>query len=217
MSTHTVTSEGIEQLLHAETEFHAPDSLLAQVRLKDYPAEYARSVEDPEGFWAEVAQELEWFQRWDKVFDWNYPAFEWFQGAKCNITHNCLDRQVKAGRKNKVAYIWTTEDGAERQITYGQLLDFVSRTANGLRSLGVKKGDRVIIYMPLTLEGVVAMLACARIGAVHSVVYAGFSVQALRSRIEDAQARVILTADVGYRRGNRVGLRSIVQEAISGL
>ncbi|MBV8809649.1 MAG: acetate--CoA ligase [Acidobacteriaceae bacterium] len=217
MSTQAVGNEGIEQLLRAEADLHAPASLVAQARLQDYEAEYRRSVEDPEGFWAEIAQELEWFQPWQKVFDWNYPLFEWFQGATCNITHNCLDRQVKAGRKNKVAYIWTTEDGTERQITYGQLLDFVSRTANALRSIGVSKGDRVIIYMPVMLEGIVCMLACARIGAVHSVVYAGFSVQALRSRIEDAQARVILTADVSYRRGKRVGLRSIVQEAISGL
>ncbi len=208
---------GIEQLLRADQEFYPPASLVAQARLKDYDAEYKRSVEDAEGFWAGVARELEWFQPWNKVFDWKYPTFEWFQGAKCNITYNCLDRQVKAGRKNKVAYIWAGEDGTERQITYGQLLDFVSRTANGLRSLGVKKGDRVIVYMPLNLEGVVSMLACARIGAVHSVVYAGFSVQALRSRIDDAQARIILTADVCYRRGKRVELRSIVREAIAGL
>jgi acetyl-CoA synthetase len=217
MSSHAVQPGGIEQLLQSQNEIQPPASLVAGARLRDYPSEYKRSVEDPEGFWGEVAQELEWFQPWKKVFDWKYPTFEWFLGAKCNITYNCLDRQVKAGRRNKVAYIWTTEDGTEQQVTYGQLLDFVSRTANGLRSLGVKKGDRVIIYMPLNLEGVVSMLACARIGAVHSVVYAGFSVQALRSRIEDAQARVILTADVCYRRGKRVGLRSIVQESISGL
>src|SRR5262249_58514036 len=130
--------------------------------------------------------------------------------------YNCLDRQIKAGRKNKVAYTWTGEDGRERQMTYGQLLDFVSRTANALKSLGVKKGDRVIIYMPLNLEGVVSMLACARIGAVHSVVYAGFSVGALRSRIEDAQARVVLTADVTFRRGKLVPVRALVQESIGG-
>src|SRR5260370_3424615 len=154
---------------------------------------------------------------WKKVFQWTYPTFQWFVGAKCNITHNCLDRQGKWGRKNKVAYNWMGEDGSEQQITYGQLLDYVCRVANGLKSLGVKKGDRVIIYMPLGMEGVASMLASARIGAVHSVVYAGFSVQALRSRIEDAQARVIVTADIGYRRGKRVGLRSIVDEAIDGL
>ena len=102
MSTHSVQSEGIEQLLYAQTEFNPPASLVAQARLKDYAAEYRRSVEDAEGFWAGVAQELEWFQPWKKVFDWKYPTFEWFQGAKCNIAYNCLDRQVKAGRKNKV-------------------------------------------------------------------------------------------------------------------
>ena len=208
---------GIEQLLKAETEIHAPEFLKQECRLRDYEAEYKRSVQNPDAFWSGVAAELDWFQPWKKVFEWTYPTFQWFVGGKCNISWNALDRQVKAGRKNKVAYIWTTEDGTERQITYGQLLDFVSRTANGLKSLGVKKGDRVIIYMPLALEGVVSMLACARIGAVHSVVYAGFSVQALRSRIEDAQARVILTADFTYRRGKRVELRSIVQESIDGL
>jgi acetyl-CoA synthetase len=214
----TIHSEaGIEQLLRAETELLPPKSLVENARLKDYAAEYQRSVDDPEGFWAAAAKELEWFQPWTRVFDWKYPTFEWFQGGKCNITHNCLDRQIRSGRKNKVAYIWVGEDGAEQQITYGQLRDFVCRAANGLKSLGVKKGDRVIIYMPLCLEGVVSMLACARIGAVHSVVYAGFSVGALRSRIEDAQAHVILTADITYRRGKTVPLRAIVQESIAGL
>jgi acetyl-CoA synthetase len=217
MVPHTAQSEGIEHLLQSKNEILPPASLVASARLRDYPAEYGRSLEDPEGFWADAARELEWFQPWTKVFAWTYPTFEWFVGAKCNITYNCLDRQVKTGKRNKVAYIWAGEDGSERQITYGQLLDLVCRTANGLKSLGVTKSDRVVIYMPLNLEGVVSMLACARIGAVHSVVYAGFSVQALRSRIEDARARVILTADVGYRRGKRVELRSVVQEAISGL
>ncbi len=217
MATVAHTEGGIEQLLKAEVELHPPAFLKEQARLKDYAAEYKRSVEDPDAFWANVAKELEWFEPWNKVFEWKYPTFQWFLGGKCNITYNALDRQVKSGRKNKVAYTWIGEDGTEQQVTYGQLLDFVSRTANGLKSLGVKKGDRVIIYMPLALEGVVSMLACARIGAVHSVVYAGFSVQALRSRIEDAQARVILTADYTVRRGKRVPLRAIVQEAIAGL
>ena len=217
MATVAPTESGIEQLLQSETELQAPAFLKEQAKLKDYDAEYKRSVDDPDAFWDGIAKELEWFQPWNKVFESTYPTFQWFLGGKCNIAYNALDRQVKSGRKNKVAYIWTTEDGSERQITYGQLLDFVSRTANGLKSLGVKKGDRVIIYMPLNLEGVVSMLACARIGAVHSVVYAGFSVQALRSRIEDAQARVVLTADFTIRRGKRVPLRSIVQESIDGL
>ncbi len=113
------TESGIEQLLRAETELHPPKFLVEQARLRDYAAEYKRSVESPEAFWDAVAKELEWFQPWKKVFDWKYPTFEWFQGGKCNITYNALDRQVKAGRKNKVAYIWITEDGTERQITYG--------------------------------------------------------------------------------------------------
>src|ERR1700760_2722113 len=211
------TDTGIEQLLHTEVELHPPAFLAKHARVQDYVAEYKRSVEDPDRFWAGVAGELEWFQPWNKVFEWKYPTFEWFQGGKCNIAYNALDRQVKSGRKNKLAYTWVLEDGSEQQISYGQLLDSVCRTANGLKSLGVKKGDRVIIYMPLSLEGVISMLACARIGAVHSVVYAGFSVQALRSRIEDAQARIILTSDFTYRRGKRVPLRSIVEESIAGL
>jgi acetyl-CoA synthetase len=217
MSPAVHTESGIEQLLHAETEFHPPKFLIEQARLREYASEYKRSVDDAEGFWEGIAHELEWFAPWRKTFDWKYPTFEWFIGGKCNITYNALDRQVKSGRKNKVAYIWAGEDGAEQQLTYQQLLDAVCRAANGLKSLGVKKGDRVIIYMPLSLEGVISMLACARIGAVHSVVYAGFSVQALRSRIEDAQARVILTADFTFRRGKRVPLRSIVEESIAGL
>src|SRR5262245_4157438 len=136
-----IHSEAIEQFLHADTGFHAPASLVEQARLKDYEAEYRRSIEDAEGFWATVAQELEWFQPWQKVFDWKYPTFEWFQGAKCNITYNCLDRQIKAGRRNKVAYIWAGEDGTERQITYGQLLDAVCRTANGLKSLEIGRAS----------------------------------------------------------------------------
>src|SRR6476661_10707026 len=217
MSTVAHSDAGIEQLLHAENALLPPKSLVENARLKDYAAEYKRSVEDPEAFWAAAAKEREWFQARPQVFEWKYPPFGWIQDGKFNITYNCLDRQVKSGRKNKVAYIWVGEDGTEQQITYSQLLDYVCRTANALKSLGVTKGDRVIVYMPLCLEGVVSMLACARIGAVHSVVYAGFSVGALRSRIEDAQARVILTADVTYRRGKQVPLRAIVQESIAGL
>ena len=218
MATRTPVSEGeISQLLHTQREIAPPVSLAAHARMHDFAAEYRRSIEDNETFWAQAAMELEWQGPWDKVFEWTYPTFRWFCGAKCNITHNCLDRNLRNGRKNKVAYIWAGEDGTERQITYGQLLDLVCRVANALKSLGVKKGDRVILYVPLTMEGVSAMLACARIGAVHSVVYAGFSVQALRSRIEDAQAQVIVTADVGYRRGKLVPLKAIVDGAIDGL
>lgn len=218
MSSAPVPIEGqIDQLLNVGREVAPPASLIAGARLKDYAAEYARSINEVDAFWGEVAKELEWYRPWDKVFSWTYPTFQWFVGGKCNITHNCLDRHVRSGRKNKIAYIWAGEDGTERQISYGQLLDYVCRIANGLKSLGVKKGDRVVIYMPLCVDSVATMLACARLGAVHSVVYAGFSVQALRSRIEDAQARVVMTADAGYRRGKKVDLKGILDEAVDGL
>ena len=146
---------------------HPPPSLVAGANLQDYEEEYRRSVEDPEGFWADVAAEFQWFRPWDRVFEWDYPTFRWFIGAKCNITTNCLDRHVNSWRKNKAAFIWLGEDGTERIFTYGRLAQMVNRFANGLRSLGVGKGDRVVIYMPLSPEGAIAMLACARIGAIH--------------------------------------------------
>ena len=209
--------EQLDHLLKETDVVHPPPSLISNANLKDYEQEYQRSIEDPEGFWANVASELEWSRPWDQVFQWDYPTFRWFLGGKCNITANCLDRHVNSPRKNKAAFIWLGEDGTERIFTYGRLAQMVNRFANGLKSLGVKKGDRVVIYMPLTPEGAIAMLACARIGAIHSVVYAGFSVGALRDRILDANARVIITADAGYRRGRKVDLKGITDEAVNGL
>ena len=131
-----VNEEHIRQLLRVHREIHAPEHLKQQARLKDFDAEYKRSVEDPEAFWAEIAKELHWHEPWTKTFEWNYPSFGWFLGGRCNITYNCLDRHVKAGKRNKVAYIFTNEDGTEQQITYGQLLDLVGKIGNGLKSLG---------------------------------------------------------------------------------
>ena len=207
----------IDHLLQETAVIQPPASLVSQAFLQDQEAAYQRSIDDPEAFWAEVAGELEWFKPWSKVFQWDYPNFKWFIDAKCNITYNCLDRHVAQGRKNKAAFIWLGEDGSERVYTYGTLAQMVNRFANGLKSLGVGKGDRVVIYMPLTPEGAIAMLACARIGAVHSVVYAGFSVGSLQGRILDAQAKVVITGDVGYRRGNKVDLGGICAEAVEGL
>ena len=207
----------IDHLLQETGQIQPPPELVSQAFLQDYQAAYQRSIDDPEGFWDEAARELDWFKPWDQVFQWEYPSFKWFVGGECNITHNCLDRHVAAGRKNKAAFIWVGEDGSERVYTYGRLLQMVNRFANGLKSLGVGKGDRVVLYMPLTPEGAMAMLACARIGAIHSVVYAGFSVGALRDRILDAEARVVITADAGYRRGNNVDLYGICSEAVAGL
>ncbi len=207
----------IDHLLQESGEIIPPASLVRQAYLKDHKEAHRQSIDDPEGFWSGVAEELDWFAPWSQVFKWDYPTFQWFLGGKCNITSNCLDRHLTSGKRNKAALIWLGEDGSERVYTYGRLAQLVNRFANGLKSLGVGKGDRVVIYMPLTPEGAIAMLACARIGAIHSVVYAGFSVGSLRERILDAQAKVLITADAGYRRGNKVDLKGIADGAVEGL
>ena len=207
----------IDHLLQETGQILPPPHVARQATLQDYETTYARSIADPEAFWEGVAQELDWFRPWDKVFQWDYPTFQWFLGAQCNITHNCLDRHLKTPTKNKAALIWLGEDGTERVFTYGRLAQLVNKFANGLKSLGIGKGDRVVIYMPLAPEGAIAMLACARIGAIHSVVYAGFSVGSLRDRILDAQAKALITGDAGYRRGNRVDLKGISDDAVPGL
>ncbi len=206
-----------QTLLKVEEKYFPPKSIVESAWIKDYENLYQESIKDREGFWAKVAEELHWFKKWDKVLEWNYPYAKWFVGAKTNITYNCLDRHVKNGKRNKVAYISVDEDNNERKITYGELLELVSRIANGLKSLGVKKGDRVSIYMPNTIEAVACMLACARIGAIHSVVFAGFSEGALRLRIEDAKAKVVITASYTKRRGKKIDLLATVQRAIDGL
>jgi acetyl-CoA synthetase len=212
-----VDESSLESLSRAADVITPPAFLRQAAHLQNLDATRQRSIAQNEAFWAEVAEELAWFRKWDTVFTWQYPRFQWFVGAQCNITANALDRHANSWRKNKVAFVWVGEDGSEVTVSYGQLLRRVNRVANGLKSLGVKKGDRVVIYMPLTMEGVTAMLACARIGAVHSVVYAGFSAGALRTRIEDAQARVVMTSDVTYRRGKAVDLKAITDEAVGGL
>ena len=206
----------IDHLLQETGRIPPPPHVSGQATLQDYDGVYARSIADPEGFWAEAAAELHWFRRWDEVFQWEYPNFRWFVGGQTNITYNALDRHLTTERRNKAALIWLGEDGTEQVYTYARLAQQVNRCANGLKSLGVGKGDRVVIYMPLTPEGAIAMLACARIGAIHSVVYAGFSVGSLRDRIQDASAKALITGDVGYRRGNRVDLKGIADEAVVG-
>jgi acetyl-CoA synthetase len=217
MSSPATMSEGISNLLATDEEYAAPRIVAQNCRQQDFAADYQRSVRDPEGFWGDYAKRFVWTRPWNKVLEWDGVHHQWFVGGKTNITVNALDRHANSDRRNRAAFIWLGEDGTERIVTYGQLYRMVCRFANGLKSLGVKKSDRVVIYMPLTIEGAVAMLACARIGAIHSVVYAGLGHTALRDRIIDAQAKVVIVGDVGFRRGKTVELKAIVDEAIDTL
>jgi acetyl-CoA synthetase len=216
MSPAAIT-EGISNLLTTDEEYPAPQIVAQNCRQQNFAEAYQRSVKDPEGFWGDYAKRFVWTRPWTKVLDWDGVHHQWFVGGETNITLNALDRHAHSERRNRAAFIWLGEDGTERIVTYGQLHRMVCRFANGLKSLGVKKGDRVVIYMPLTIEGAVAMLACARIGAIHSVVYAGLGHTALRDRIVDAQAKVIIVGDVGFRRGKTIELKAIVDEAIDTL
>ena len=179
-------------------------------------AVYRKASRNPTAFWAERARELDWFKPWRQVLQWKPPHAKWFIGGKLNASVNCLDRHVATARRNKVALLWEGEPGDRRAITYWELYRDVNRFASVLRGLGVKKGDRVAIYMPMIPEVVVAMLACARIGAPHSVVFGGFSAEALRDRINDAEAKAVITADIGYRRGTTVPLKKNTDDAIEG-
>jgi len=196
--------------------YYPPPEITSAAWIKDYESIYKQSLEDPEGFWAERASELEWSKKWDKVLDdSNPPFYKWFVGGKTNIVYNALDRHLKTYRKNKLALIWEGEPGDTRTFSYFALNREVCKFANVLRSMGVKKGDIVTIYLPRIPEQVIAMLACAKIGAPHSVVYGGFSVEALASRIEDAKSRLLITSDGGWLRGKIVPLKDIADEAIA--
>ena len=204
-----------DDLLRENRSFPPPSAFRSQARIQDERI-YAEAERDPERFWAGFADELEWSRRWDKVPDWKPPHAKWFVGGQLNVSVNCLDRHVRGPRRDRPAIIWEGEPGDRRTLTYAELLREASKFANVLKSLGVRKGDRVAIYMPLVPEMAVAMLACARIGAVHNVVFGGFSAEALRDRINDAQARLLITADGGYRRGQVVPLKQVADEALTG-
>ncbi|MFA5396532.1 MAG: acetate--CoA ligase [Methanogenium sp.] len=198
-----------------ETVYLPDPSVRENSWIGDYTTEYQRFLRDPDGFWEGIANELEWFRKWDAVKKWNPPYAEWFTNAQLNITHNCLDRHAIGERRNKVALIWRGEKGEqERVLTYRQLHRQVMRFASGLKKMGVTKGDTVCLYMPLVPEHIIALLACARIGAVHNIVYGGFGAQALNARIRDSGAKVVITSDVGYRRGKQVSLKTIAEEAV---
>ncbi len=211
------TTPDISSLLKEERVFMPSDEFRSRAHIKsreEYDEIYKRSVQDPEGFWADIASDLHWFKKWDKVLKWNEPFAEWFVGGQLNLSYNCLDRHLGTWRKNKAAIIWEGEPGDIRTLTYQQLHQEVCKFANVLKSLGIEKGDRVAIYMPMVPELPVAMLACARIGATHSIIFGGFSAEALKDRINDAQAKAVITADGGYRRGGVIELKPAVDEAI---
>ena len=210
-------SDHITSVLHEDRRFRPARGFRSNARLSslaEYEHMYRRSLDEPDAFWSEVADELHWFDRWHTVMEWDEPHTRWFVGGTTNLAYNCLDLQVEKGLANKVALFWEGEPGDRRVITYGDMLAEVSRFANVLKSRGVQRGDRVAIYMPMIPETAVAMLACARIGATHSVVFGGFSAQALADRVVDIEAKVIVTADGGYRRGQVLPLKPAVDEAL---
>ncbi len=203
----------IEALLQEHRVFEPSVSFRSRAIVSD-PSIYERATADPERFWAEQAERLTWFSKWESVSEWNPPWVKWFVGGKLNVAYNCLDRHVEAGGGDKVAYYWEGEPGDTRVITYRELFEEVCRFANALKSIGVRKGDRVNIYLGMVPELPVAMLACARIGAPHSVVFGGFSAESLKDRINDAEAKILITADGGYRRGQLVPLKRNAEEAL---
>jgi acetyl-CoA synthetase len=210
-STHFTTILREKRLYRPSKRFSAA----AHIRsFNDYRKLYRMSMKDPEKFWAKMASELTWFRKWRKVLQWKAPHAQWFIGGTLNVSYNCLDRHLTGWRKNKAALIWEGEPGEKRTLTYQELHHQVCKFGNVLKSLGVERGDRVVLYMPLVPELAVAMLACARIGAVHSVIFGGFSAQAIIDRVNDAQAKVIVTADGGYRRGAVIPLKDNVNQAV---
>lgn len=207
----------IESILQEERVFLPPAEFSANAHIKsfaEYEEIYEQAAKNPEEFWANAAESLHWFRKWDSILEWNEPHAKWFSGGTLNISYNCLDRHLETFRKNKAAFIWEGETGEVRTLTYQQLHEEVCRFANVLKRMNIGKGDRVALYMPLVPELAIAMLACARIGAIHSVIFGGFSADAIRDRVNDGGCRVIVTADGGYRRGSEIKLKETVDKAV---
>ncbi|HET9743044.1 MAG TPA: acetate--CoA ligase [Terriglobales bacterium] len=216
--TQAAQKQDIDSILREARKFDPPAEFSQRAHIKsmaEYKRLYDQAAADPEKFWDGVARELHWFKPWNKVLEWELPWAKWFVGGKLNLSYNCLDRHVHGPRKNKAALIWEGEPGDVRTLTYQQLLREVSRCANALKSLGIKQGDRVAIYMGMVPELAIALLACARIGAVHSVIFGGFSAHAIVDRVQDAQAVAVITQDTAYRRGTEIKLKATVDEALA--
>lgn len=218
MASENSTQKEIESILSETRLFPPPPEFSAAAHIKsfeEYEQLYAESIADIPAFWAKQAEELDWFEPWETLLEWNEPFAKWFVGGKINAAYNCVDRHLSGWRRNKAAIIWEGEPGEQRTLTYLQLHGAVSRFANVLKNLGVSKGDRVAIYMPLVPELAVAMLACARIGATHTVIFGGFSSEAIRDRVNDCGCKLIVTADGGYRRGAELRLKETVDAALA--
>jgi len=208
------SNDTVNVLLEENRIFHPSDQFKSHAVIQDKKI-YEEADRDPQGYWAKCAESLDWFKKWDQVLDWKPPFSKWFVGGKLNASYNCLDRHIKNGLGKKTAIIWEGEPDEQRIISYEELYNAVNKFANILKSLNVKKGDRVAIYMPMIPEAAMAMLACARIGAVHTVVFGGFSVDSLKDRIIDAQAKLLITADGGYRRGKIVPLKETADKSVA--
>src|SRR5580698_659263 len=213
----SAANRDIDATLRENRVFPPPAEFSAKAHIKsleEYEALYKRSIEDPEGFWAEAARELDWFRPWDSVMDGDFPSVKWFIGGKLNLSFNCVDRHALGARRDKTALIWEGEPGEVRRLTYAELHVEVQKFANALKGLGIKKGDRVAIYMGMTPELAIALLACARIGAIHSVIFGGFAAHAIADRVNDSACVAILTQDASYRRGGEIKLKATVDEAL---
>jgi acetyl-CoA synthetase len=220
LSTLTIpvaADQNLDSTLREDRVFPPPQEFSAKAHIKSmeqYKALYQQSIDDPESFWATVARDLHWFKPWDKVLEWNLPLARWFVGGKLNLSYNCVDRHALGARRGKTALIWEGEPGEVRRLTYAELHVEVQKFANALKALGIRKGDRVAVYMGVTPELVIALLACARIGAIHSVIFGGFAANAIIDRVNDSECVAILTQDSSYRRGNEIPLKRTVDEAV---
>ena len=207
----------IDSVLQENRVFQPPAEFAAKAQIKsleEYDRLFKEAETDPDTFWSRIASELHWFKPWTKVLEWDAPWAKWFVGGKINLSYNCLDRNITAGRRDKIAFLWEGEPGDTRTLTYGELLAEVERFSNALKDLGIGKGDRVAIYMGMVPELAIALLACARIGAVHSVIFGGFSANAIVDRVNDQQSNALITQDFSWRRGTQFPLKGTVDEAL---
>ncbi len=216
-SVSSLSNQDLDSTLRELRVFPPPEEFSNKAHIKsleEYEVMYKKSIEDPEAFWAGIAKDLHWFKPWDKVLEWNLPSAKWFVGGKLNLSYNCVDRHALGARASKTAIIWEGEPGEIRRMTYAELHVEVQRFANALKALGIRKGDRVAVYMGMTPELAIALLACARIGAVHSVIFGGFAANAIADRVNDSGCVAILTQDTSYRRGGEIQLKRTVDEAM---